>query len=76
MDKAKYTAPVSHLKSMWDLRKLCNCWFLVHEFLLIQIPKFGSVEANSEVSSKHPLMVLLQKKGKLSLAVITDDPFG
>lgn len=54
---------------MRDLRKLGNCRLFVNEFLLIQIPKFGSIETNSEVGSKHPLMTLANDavKGLLQL---------
>lgn len=62
---------------MRDLRKLGNCRLFVNEFLLIQIPKFGSIKANSEVGSKHPLMTLMDKIRKPLLSfVILEDPLG
>lgn len=62
---------------MRDLRKLGNCRLFVNEFLLIQIPKFGSIETNSEVGSKHPLMTLMDKIRKPLLSfVIHEDPLG
>lgn len=68
---------LSYLQSVRDLRKLGNCRLFVNEFLLIQIPKFGSIEANSEVGSKHPLMTLMDKIRKPLLSfVIHEDPLG
>lgn len=62
---------------MRDLRKLGNCRLFVNEFLLIQIPKFGPIETNSEVGSKHPLMTLMDKIRKPLLSfVIHEDPLG
>lgn len=61
---------------MRDLRKLGNCRLFVNEFLLIQIPKFGSIETNSEVGSKHPLMTLMDKIRKPLSFVIREDPLG
>ena len=55
---------------MRDLRKLGNCRLFVNKFLFIQIPKFGSIKANSEVGSKHSLMTLMSKTRKPLLSYV------
>lgn len=48
----------AYLQPVRYLRQTRDSWLLVNEFPLVQISELGSVETDSEIGSKHPLMAL------------------